>query len=200
MHTRVLHRGELFSDRTLASSYDSQQHLQRAVHYAYIMKRTAYAQYGKPSADENAPDLYVPLMAFITYALITGFVKGRASTFTPEVSDFPLKHRSALFRTFFGTVPHCFLQRALPTFLFIYPVQPIWLYRCTVATATMMHTESEAVLEALQLVVGTLAQNALISCTCINMHCSGQVCFVSAYSTVAALVLNQLKDLGLRYI
>jgi hypothetical protein len=42
-------------------------------------------------------------MAFITYALITGFVKGRASTFTPEVSDLPLQE--ALFRAPFRTVP-----------------------------------------------------------------------------------------------
>jgi YIF1 len=73
--------------------------------------RTACAQYGKPSADENAPDLYVPLMAFITYALITGFVKGRASTFTPEVSYFPMQEAPSrtILRTVARTVPHCFL-------------------------------------------------------------------------------------------
>mmetsp|Transcript_5961 Transcript_5961/g.8972 ORF Transcript_5961/g.8972 Transcript_5961/m.8972 type:complete len:340 (+) Transcript_5961:48-1067(+) len=42
-------------------------------------------RYSKPNFDENAPDLYLPLMAFITHALISGFVKGRASNFSPEV-------------------------------------------------------------------------------------------------------------------
>lgn len=56
---------------------------------SYGDPRTASGQkdskYARPSADANAPDLYLPLMAFITYALITGFVKGRASNFTPDV-------------------------------------------------------------------------------------------------------------------
>jgi protein transport protein YIF1 len=39
----------------------------------------------KPAQDENAPDLYIPLMAFITYVLLTGYVKGTNNSFTPEV-------------------------------------------------------------------------------------------------------------------
>lgn len=35
--------------------------------------------------DENAPDLYIPLMAFVTYVLVTGFAKGTKNSFTPEV-------------------------------------------------------------------------------------------------------------------
>ncbi len=41
----------------------------------------------------NAPDLYVPLMSFITFVLVTGYAKGSkaamsdgAGTFSPEVS------------------------------------------------------------------------------------------------------------------
>lgn len=33
----------------------------------------------------NAPDLYIPLMSFITYALLVGYVKGTHNNFTPEV-------------------------------------------------------------------------------------------------------------------
>lgn len=37
-----------------------------------------------PREDINAPDLYIPTMAFVTYVLIVGFVLGTASKFTPE--------------------------------------------------------------------------------------------------------------------
>lgn len=35
--------------------------------------------------DENAPDLYLPLMAFVTYVVVTGYAKGAKNSFTPEV-------------------------------------------------------------------------------------------------------------------
>jgi hypothetical protein len=38
-----------------------------------------------PRDDINAPDLYIPTMAFITYVLILGFVWGTSYKFTPEV-------------------------------------------------------------------------------------------------------------------
>ncbi|KMS64986.1 hypothetical protein BVRB_040610, partial [Beta vulgaris subsp. vulgaris] len=38
-----------------------------------------------PSADVNAPDLYIPLMAFVTYILMMGFVLGMSKAFTPEI-------------------------------------------------------------------------------------------------------------------
>jgi len=38
-----------------------------------------------PWDDENAPDLYIPLMSFVTFVLITGLAKGRANRFSPEV-------------------------------------------------------------------------------------------------------------------
>lgn len=41
--------------------------------------------YKVPSQDLNAPDLYIPLMAFITYILVMGFIMGITDTFTPEV-------------------------------------------------------------------------------------------------------------------
>ena len=43
------------------------------------------AQYQVPMLDENAPDLYIPLMAFVTYVLVTGYAKGTKNSFTPEV-------------------------------------------------------------------------------------------------------------------
>jgi hypothetical protein len=37
-----------------------------------------------PRHDVNAPDLYVPMMAFITYVLLVGYWKGTSGAFTPE--------------------------------------------------------------------------------------------------------------------
>mmetsp|Transcript_11181 Transcript_11181/g.30066 ORF Transcript_11181/g.30066 Transcript_11181/m.30066 type:complete len:365 (+) Transcript_11181:53-1147(+) len=41
--------------------------------------------YLPPREDLNAPDLYIPAMAFITYVLLVGFISGTAGTFTPDV-------------------------------------------------------------------------------------------------------------------
>ena len=38
-----------------------------------------------PRDDVNAPELYLPMMSFITYVLLCGYVKGTANSFTPEV-------------------------------------------------------------------------------------------------------------------
>lgn len=38
-----------------------------------------------PALDPNAPDLYLPLMGFVTYILVAGFVSGADGRFTPEV-------------------------------------------------------------------------------------------------------------------
>jgi len=38
-----------------------------------------------PREDENAPDLYIPTMAFITYVLTAGFTMGVDSAFSPEM-------------------------------------------------------------------------------------------------------------------
>lgn len=46
----------------------------------------AHGQMQPPKMDVNAPDLYLPLMAFITYILLVGFVAGADAKFTPEVS------------------------------------------------------------------------------------------------------------------
>ncbi|KAK6021904.1 Hrf1 family protein, partial [Ostertagia ostertagi] len=35
--------------------------------------------------DVNAPDLYIPLMAFITYVIVSGFVLGTQGRFSPEM-------------------------------------------------------------------------------------------------------------------
>ena len=38
-----------------------------------------------PVHDENAPDLYIPTMAFITYVLVSGLAKGVLNEFHPDV-------------------------------------------------------------------------------------------------------------------
>jgi hypothetical protein len=38
-----------------------------------------------PSEDINAPDLYLPLMGYVTYILVAGYVSGADGRFTPEV-------------------------------------------------------------------------------------------------------------------
>lgn len=43
------------------------------------------SKYLPPRGDMNAPDLYIPLMSFITFVLVTGLLKGTRMSFTPEV-------------------------------------------------------------------------------------------------------------------
>jgi len=45
---------------------------------------TAGKQPLPPSQDVNAPDLYIPLMSFVTFVLMVGLLKGTAGKFTPE--------------------------------------------------------------------------------------------------------------------
>lgn len=37
-----------------------------------------------PISDNNAPDLYIPIMAFVTYTLLIGYADGLQGKFTPE--------------------------------------------------------------------------------------------------------------------
>lgn len=41
--------------------------------------------YALPHSDGNAPDLYIPLMSFITYVLLCAMVYGNAGKFSPQV-------------------------------------------------------------------------------------------------------------------
>mmetsp|Transcript_9185 Transcript_9185/g.22527 ORF Transcript_9185/g.22527 Transcript_9185/m.22527 type:complete len:347 (+) Transcript_9185:76-1116(+) len=41
--------------------------------------------YALPISDENAPDLYLPIMSLITYCLLSAFLYGTAGQFNPEV-------------------------------------------------------------------------------------------------------------------
>ena len=45
----------------------------------------AHGRLQPPALDVNAPDLYLPSMAYITYILVVGFVMGANGTFTPDV-------------------------------------------------------------------------------------------------------------------
>ncbi|CCI45565.1 unnamed protein product [Albugo candida] len=42
-------------------------------------------KYAPPINDINAPDLYIPLMGFLTYILIVGYTKGASNQFSPDV-------------------------------------------------------------------------------------------------------------------
>jgi len=62
---------------------------------------TQFGGDGKPvpaKLDINAPDLYVPLMAFITYILVSGFVFGVQRRFSPE--QLGMQTTNALFYLF----------------------------------------------------------------------------------------------------
>lgn len=41
--------------------------------------------YALPHSDENAPDLYLPVMSLVTYCLLSAFLYGTAGQFNPEV-------------------------------------------------------------------------------------------------------------------
>lgn len=41
--------------------------------------------YALPHSDENAPDLYIPIMSLVTYCLLSAFLYGTAGKFNPEV-------------------------------------------------------------------------------------------------------------------
>ena len=53
--------------------------------YSVSMDADAVPRYLPPCEDANAPDLYIPVMAFVTYVLIVGFVRGTQGEFTPEI-------------------------------------------------------------------------------------------------------------------
>ena len=43
-------------------------------------------RFAPPSADENAPDLYIPVMSLVTYVVVCSYVKGTNGKFSPEAS------------------------------------------------------------------------------------------------------------------
>ena len=49
------------------------------------MEGKELVNYALPHSDENAPDLYVPVMSLITYCLLSAFLYGTAGQFNPEV-------------------------------------------------------------------------------------------------------------------
>ena len=44
-----------------------------------------FKKFAPPTQDENAPDLYLPLMSFVTYIVVCSYIKGTNGKFTPEV-------------------------------------------------------------------------------------------------------------------
>lgn len=55
-------------------------------HWARIAEQVAGGlKYKPPRTDINAPDLYLPLMAFATYIILCGFIQGQAGKFKPDL-------------------------------------------------------------------------------------------------------------------
>uniref|UniRef100_A0A0N5CD14 Protein YIF1 n=1 Tax=Strongyloides papillosus TaxID=174720 RepID=A0A0N5CD14_STREA len=54
------------------------------IHKNWSVQTGADGQPVTPKEDVNAPDLYIPLMAFITYVLLSGLVLGIQQRFSPE--------------------------------------------------------------------------------------------------------------------
>mmetsp|Transcript_9576 Transcript_9576/g.14417 ORF Transcript_9576/g.14417 Transcript_9576/m.14417 type:complete len:258 (+) Transcript_9576:174-947(+) len=52
---------------------------------SYSQEQVSTHKWLPPKYDVNAPDLYIPTMAFVTYILLVGYVKGTSNKFTPEV-------------------------------------------------------------------------------------------------------------------
>lgn len=50
-----------------------------------VTNQARTSDFAPPIADINAPDLYLPIMAFLTYFLCLGFLKGTKGTFNPEL-------------------------------------------------------------------------------------------------------------------
>lgn len=57
----------------------------RSTHWKRVHKNPPQPDYALPNADENAPDLYLPLMSLITYVLLCALCYGTAKHFDPEV-------------------------------------------------------------------------------------------------------------------
>ncbi|XP_059487504.1 protein YIF1B-A isoform X2 [Neocloeon triangulifer] len=54
-------------------------------HSDWSIKYEADSQPVQPRYELNAPDLYIPLMAYVTYVLVAGLVLGTQERFTPEM-------------------------------------------------------------------------------------------------------------------
>ncbi|KAK7471040.1 Protein transport protein yif1 [Stygiomarasmius scandens] len=50
-----------------------------------LRSEQGHVEYQSPRDDINSPDLYIPLMAFVTYVLIAGFHSGIQSRFHPKI-------------------------------------------------------------------------------------------------------------------
>lgn len=53
-------------------------------HKAWARKVDGAGAFLSPRDDVNAPDLYIPLMAFVTYVLVLGFLSGYRGDFQPD--------------------------------------------------------------------------------------------------------------------
>ncbi|KAF8389232.1 hypothetical protein HHK36_025925 [Tetracentron sinense] len=77
-------RGELgaYGERLLGTS---SEYVQTNGHWIRITERVGgKLSYKPPIYDINAPDLYIPLMAFGTYMVLAGFLLGLHGKFSPE--------------------------------------------------------------------------------------------------------------------
>jgi hypothetical protein len=51
----------------------------------FIDQDTFAKKFAPPVQDENAPDLYLPVMSFVTYVILCSYAKGTNGKFTPDV-------------------------------------------------------------------------------------------------------------------
>ena len=65
-------------------------------HTDWERKANQQGQPLRPSQDVNAPDLYLPLMGYVTYILVAGFISGADGRFTPEVLGMTASSGSAI--------------------------------------------------------------------------------------------------------
>jgi hypothetical protein len=74
---------------------------------------------GSPRHNPHAPDLYIPLMSFITFTLITGLKAGYNSNFSPQVLGITASSSIVFlcFELLFIYGGFYFLQSALPSIL-----------------------------------------------------------------------------------
>jgi len=61
-----------------------------------ILRQAEGEVYLPPRDDINAPDLYIPTMAFVSYVLIIGFLHGTTYNFTPAVLGLTASHALAI--------------------------------------------------------------------------------------------------------
>lgn len=71
-------------------------------------------KFALPVIDANAPDLYIPLMGFMTFVILNGFARGASNSFTPQVGFFRrCQPRFSLSLSVLRCLAHCCLCKCV---------------------------------------------------------------------------------------